>query len=178
MPEPLPRIAAMNSGRGVLVYDVNTPWRERLFQALGAMRPVVGVAPQRIWSWKTKPKEESGKHNGYQRLQVPVLPGWSRTFYRLHRSLLWRAGQRAMAARGAGVNAVVLTLPHHAPMLSSLDGRIRKNTLYCPDYYPAYGDWDADWVKKTEASIVKQADAVICVSGSSPVPDGSGPRGS
>ena len=92
MPEPLPRIAALSSGRGVLVYDVNTPWRERLFQALGAFRPVVGVAPQRLRIWKTKSQEESNAPKGYQRLRVPVLPGWSRTFYRLHRSLLWRAG--------------------------------------------------------------------------------------
>jgi glycosyltransferase involved in cell wall biosynthesis len=153
----------MSSGRGVLVYDVNTPWRERVFQALGAFRPVVGVAPQRLRIWKTKSQEESKAHKGYQRLRVPILPGWSRTFYRLHRSLLWRAGQRAMATRGAAVSAVVLTLPHHAPLLSTLDAGIKK-IYYCPDYYPAYGHWDADWVKKTEASIVRQADAVICVS--------------
>ena len=68
-----------------------------------------------------------------------------------------------MATRGAAVSAVVLTLPHHAPLLSTLDAGIKK-IYYCPDYYPAYGHWDADWVKKTEASIVRQADAVICVS--------------
>lgn len=153
----------MTSGQGILVYDVNAPWRERVFQELGTLRPVVGVAPQRLNCRGKQSFREIKTLKGYQRLTVPVLPGWSRTLYRLHRSRLWLAGHRALTAQGAEVGAVVLTIPHHWPLLSIVDAGIKK-IYYCPDFYPAYEGWDSDWVRKIETAIVRAADGIICVS--------------
>ncbi len=156
--------ASLSQTKGILVYDVNAPWREKVFQALGEFLPVVGIAPSRLGSPRP-PRCADTRVNllGYQRRQIPVLPGWSRRLYWLHRPWLWQRGRQALASRGIGVKAVIVTIPHHRFLLEQIGPGIKK-IYYCPDYYPGYHGWDAKWVQNQEIAIARQADAIVCVS--------------
>lgn len=163
MPGPLSPTASLDHNRGVLVYDVNAPWREKVFEALGSLRPVVGIAPQVGWrGWHNHSAGSGdGRQIGYRRLEITVLPGWARKLYPLHRPYFWQRGVRAL--KSCGIAAMVITIPHHWPLLLLAEPGM-KRIYYCPDYYQAYEGWNPDWVRNIETGILSEADAVITVS--------------
>lgn len=152
----------------VAVLDVNTIWRARPFQAMSAMRPIIGVAPTDLPAARRARRfhrdqefEPSLPH--YHRVPVTMLPGWASRMGHIDRRRLWRRACVEADSRGQRIGVVVFTLPHYAPLQVRLPLGV-LTVYYASDDYREYQGWDRMAVASAERQMVQKADVSIFVS--------------
>jgi len=153
------------------VCDTRLLWCEVPFQALGALRTVVGTFPAEwtsLWKHRNRPLLPSRlEHRDaqYYRLHLGFPPGWARRS-RVHPWKFFvrrqaKLGEQALKHLEGRMGTVVLALPHHLPVLDSLHPRV-TTVYYMGDDYRPYANWSSSFIRELEEEIVQRVDIVFC----------------
>lgn len=142
----------------LVVADINAPWRERPFKALGGLRPTLGLEPKDSWialqerrlPWGT----ESSSHKGMAALSVVLPFGWATRRARDAQPRLWEFAVKECRRRGAEPSGLVVTSPHYAALVQQLQSEI-PTYYYCSDDYWSYAGWARDEMREQEATILR-----------------------
>lgn len=144
----------------LVVADINTLWRSRPFQALGQLRPVLGLQPmdaliamrRRRLPWGTK----RGAQEKMTVLSIVLPFGWATRRATDALPQLWTAALKECRSAGAEPSALVVTSPHYAALVEQLSADI-PTFYYCSDDYSNYSGWDASKMREQESSIIRRA---------------------
>ncbi len=121
----------------ILVFDINTIWREMPFRALSNRVAVVGVRPR-----DRRTPAVPGKSGELKECPVVLPPGWATVTAGISQRLLWKKALRfAGRAEPEAVSAVIVTSPHYHALLDQVSERI-KTFYYASDDYRSYEKWN------------------------------------
>jgi len=152
----------------LIVADINTLWRRRLFEALGQGVPVLGLAPmdalvawrQHRWPLRRIP---AGGQADFSPLPVLLPPGWASRRADTALTRLWKKAVARCKAHGAKPQGLFVTSPHYLPLVAA----IRKEVpcyYHCSDDYHGYSGWGGDEMKEKEGALVSQVNHAFFVS--------------
>lgn len=145
----------------IIVADVNTIWRAKLFETLGAKVPVLGLRPHDpLAAWR---QCQRASMDGMVGAGHPVLlpPSWASRTARVSQLLLWRRAR--VLAGGKKPQALVVTSPHYLPLVRRLAGTL-PIFYYASDDYRSYDGWESMRMAEQEGEITHRAEHAFFVS--------------
>ncbi len=148
----------------LVVADINTLWRRKPFEAVAALCPVLGLAPQDVLTrWRNGRSKDVNAAGALQRSVITLPPGWASRFADFTGWYLWLRAWQEAKQTGRGIRGVVVTSPHYLALVKRIGGQV-PTYYYCSDDYAEYFGWGGSAMLKQEELLVKSVTHCFFVS--------------
>tara|TARA_R110002049_G_scaffold4601_4_gene31853 strand:- start:82861 stop:83988 length:1128 start_codon:yes stop_codon:yes gene_type:complete len=140
----------------IAVFDTNTIWRKKPFQALARLQDVVLLEPaDPIVAWRRRSRNVTEKGTPVTSgLPVLMPPGWATRWNKMACRRLFDVASRAAKQRKIRIDQVVVTSPHYHPMVRICQRLSLPLFYYGSDDYGLYEGWGGTSILRHEAEIV------------------------
>ncbi|MEN3940962.1 glycosyltransferase [Prosthecobacter sp. SYSU 5D2] len=148
----------------IAVADVNTIWRAKPFEALSAMTPVLGLAPQDLLAaWRLRAGRSSNSVAAKFGKPVLMPPGWASRWQKWTGKRLWSLVQQHTQNQIGSLHGLVVTSLHYVELVKLASPHL-ATFYYCSDDYTQYEGWGGETVIKKEAQLVRSVNHAFFVS--------------